>query len=86
MRPPQCGQVSTGKPRVRRISSAHGQYRQRVPSEPHHRIDGAHLGAAHGGHRPPAILIAMHLPTEVPELHPARPPPLETGGGDDCLN
>jgi hypothetical protein len=21
------------------------------------------------------ILTAMHLPTEVPELHPARPPP-----------
>jgi hypothetical protein len=21
------------------------------------------------------ILIAVHLPTEVPEIHPARPPP-----------
>jgi hypothetical protein len=31
MRPPQWGQVSTGRPRVRRISSAHGQYRQRGP-------------------------------------------------------
>jgi len=32
------------------------------------------------------ILTAMHLPTEVPELHPARPPPGQTGGGDDWLN
>jgi hypothetical protein len=32
------------------------------------------------------ILTAMHLPVEVSELHPARPPPGETGGGDDCLN
>jgi hypothetical protein len=32
------------------------------------------------------ILTAMHLPTEVPELHPARPPPGETSGGDDWLN
>jgi hypothetical protein len=34
MRPPQWGQVSTGRPRVRRISSAHGQYRQRAPVRP----------------------------------------------------
>jgi hypothetical protein len=32
------------------------------------------------------ILTALHLPVEVPELHPARPPPGETGGGDDWLN
>ena len=36
------------------------------------------------------ILKAMHLPTEIPELHPARPPrppPTgDTGGGDDWLN
>jgi hypothetical protein len=32
------------------------------------------------------ILIAMHLPTEIPDLHPARPPPGESGGGDDWLN
>jgi len=35
------------------------------------------------------ILKAMHLPTEIPELHPARParpPPGDTGGGDDWLN
>jgi hypothetical protein len=31
MRPPRWGQVSTGRPRVRRISSAHGRYRQRAP-------------------------------------------------------
>ncbi len=32
------------------------------------------------------ILTAMHLPTEVPELHPARPPPgavREARGGED---
>jgi len=28
----------------------------------------------------------QHLPTDVPELHPARPPPRENGGGDDWLN
>ena len=28
------------------------------------------------------ILTAMHLPTEIPELHPARPPPGEKGGED----
>jgi hypothetical protein len=32
------------------------------------------------------ILTAMHLPADVPELHPARPPPRETGGGDDWVN
>jgi len=35
------------------------------------------------------ILKAMHLPTEIPRLHPARPPrppPADTGGGDDWLN
>ena len=33
------------------------------------------------------ILTAMHLPTEVPQLHPARPPPQEAErGGDDWLN
>jgi len=31
------------------------------------------------------ILTAMHLPTEIPELHPARPPPGSAGeaGGED---
>jgi hypothetical protein len=30
------------------------------------------------------ILAAMHLPTEVPQPHPPRPPPHEAGGsGDD---
>ena len=29
------------------------------------------------------ILKAMHLPSEIPELHPARPPPGDTDGGDD---
>jgi hypothetical protein len=32
------------------------------------------------------ILTAMHLPAQIPELHPARPPrppPGDTGGGDD---
>jgi hypothetical protein len=33
------------------------------------------------------VLTAMHLPMEVPELHPAHPPPRETGGGgDDWVN
>jgi hypothetical protein len=33
------------------------------------------------------ILTAMHLPTEVPELHPTLPPPWEAGGGgDDWVN
>jgi hypothetical protein len=32
------------------------------------------------------ILTAMHLPTEVPELHPARPPPRQPGSGDDWVN
>ena len=35
------------------------------------------------------ILHAMHLPSEVPKLHPARPPPTshrETEGGEDWVN
>jgi hypothetical protein len=39
------------------------------------------------------ILTAMHLPTEIPGLHPARPPPRSPGvvggedrAGDDWLN
>ena len=35
------------------------------------------------------ILTAMHLPTEVPELHPARPPPpaeREARDAEDWLN
>jgi hypothetical protein len=32
------------------------------------------------------ILTAMHLPVDIPELRPARPPPQEVGGGDDWLN
>ena len=28
------------------------------------------------------ILTAMHLPTEVPQLHPARPPPSSPGVED----
>jgi hypothetical protein len=32
------------------------------------------------------ILTAMHLPADVPDLHPARPPPGATGGGDDWVN
>ena len=32
------------------------------------------------------ILTAMHLPTEIPELHPARPPPRQPGSGDDWVN
>jgi hypothetical protein len=33
------------------------------------------------------ILTAMHLPTDVPQLHPARPPPRkQEGGDDDCVN
>jgi hypothetical protein len=31
------------------------------------------------------ILTAMHLAADIPALHPARPPPRETGG-DDGLN
>jgi hypothetical protein len=30
------------------------------------------------------ILTAMHLPAEVPELHPARPPPGRDGDGRDA--
>ena len=32
------------------------------------------------------ILTAMHLPSDVPQLRPARPPPHKAGGGDDWLN
>ena len=32
------------------------------------------------------ILTAMQLPTEVPEFHPARPPPWAATGGDDWVN
>jgi hypothetical protein len=35
------------------------------------------------------ILVAMHLPTEVPELHPARPPPpadREARDAEDWVN
>lgn len=35
------------------------------------------------------ILTAMHLPTEVPELHPARPPPTadrDARNAEDWLN
>ena len=32
------------------------------------------------------ILTAMHLPSDVPQLRPARPPPQQAGGGDDWLN
>ena len=32
------------------------------------------------------ILTAMHLPANVPQLHPARPPPQKTGGGNDWVN
>jgi len=35
------------------------------------------------------ILVAMHLPADVPELHPARPPPQperEARGAEDLIN
>jgi hypothetical protein len=32
------------------------------------------------------ILTAMHLPVDIPQLRPARPPPHKTCGGDDWLN
>ena len=32
------------------------------------------------------ILKAMHLPTEIPELHPARPPPRLPESDEDWLN
>jgi len=32
------------------------------------------------------ILIAMHLPADAPELHPARSPPGGAGGGEDWVN
>jgi hypothetical protein len=31
------------------------------------------------------ILKAMHLPADIPALHPARPPPREAGADDDWL-
>jgi hypothetical protein len=32
------------------------------------------------------ILTAMHLPADVPELHPARPPPRQQEGDDNSVN
>jgi hypothetical protein len=32
------------------------------------------------------ILTAMHLPSDVPQLHPARSPPRQTGGADGWVN
>ena len=32
------------------------------------------------------ILTAMHLPTDIPELHPARPPPGQQAAGEDWVN
>jgi hypothetical protein len=32
------------------------------------------------------ILKAMHLPSDIAELHHTRSPPVDTGGGDDWLN
>jgi hypothetical protein len=32
------------------------------------------------------ILTAMHLPTEIPELHSARPPPRQPKSGEDWVN
>ena len=32
------------------------------------------------------ILTAMHLPVDIPQLLPARPPPQKAGSGDDWLN
>jgi hypothetical protein len=32
------------------------------------------------------ILTAMHLPSDIPKLHPARPPPQKADGGDDWVN
>ena len=32
------------------------------------------------------ILTAMRLPTHIPELHPARPPPGQPRHGDDRVN
>ena len=31
------------------------------------------------------ILTAMHVPADVPDLHPARPPPQPAGAGDDWV-
>jgi hypothetical protein len=32
------------------------------------------------------ILTAMHLPVDIPQLRPARPPPQKASSGDDWLN
>jgi hypothetical protein len=32
------------------------------------------------------ILTAMHLPVDIPQLRPPRPPPQKAGDGDDWLN
>ena len=32
------------------------------------------------------ILTAMHLPADIPALHPARSPPRQTGGADRWVN
>jgi len=32
------------------------------------------------------ILTAMHLPVDIHQVRPARPPPQKAGGGDDYLN
>jgi hypothetical protein len=32
------------------------------------------------------ILTAMHLPVDIPQLRPARPPPQKASGSDDWLN
>ena len=32
------------------------------------------------------ILTAIHLPVDIPQLRPARPPPQKAGGGNDWLN
>jgi hypothetical protein len=32
------------------------------------------------------ILTAMHLPVDIPQLRPPRPPLHKVGGGDDWLN
>ncbi len=32
------------------------------------------------------VLTAMHLPTEIPELPPARPPPRQPESGENWVN